>query len=108
MLKRETMASKRSVSPPLNCADKLKILADNTRLSILRSLMKAPQHVNELNRTLQLEQSLLSHHLKVLREAGFVQGERDGKSVLYHLSPAVSGLSHEKKISLGCCALSFE
>ncbi len=90
----------------MHCADKLKILADATRLAILRTLMKTPHHVASLNENLQLEQSLLSHHLKVLRESGFVKAKRDGKFVLYSLADSVSS-SNERSISLGCCSLSF-
>ena len=46
-----------------NCATKLKVLADDTRLAVVRQLMAGPQQVNEINTILNLEQSLLSHHL---------------------------------------------
>ena len=56
--------------PADNCATILKVLADETRLAVVRQLMAGPQQVNEINGTLQLEQSLLSHHLRILRDAG--------------------------------------
>ncbi|MGR3275325.1 ArsR/SmtB family transcription factor [Acaryochloris marina NIES-2412] len=90
-----------------SCANKLKTLADATRLSILKLLMNGPQHVNEINAVLNVEQSLLSHHLKVLRQAGFVQATRDGKAVLYSLVPDVQSRASEQGLDLGCCEFSF-
>ncbi|ACB53329.1 transcriptional regulator, ArsR family [Crocosphaera subtropica ATCC 51142] len=91
-----------------SCADKLKILADTTRLSVLRILMEGSKHVGEINDVLGLEQSLLSHHLKVLRQAGFVTTTRDGKAVLYHFVPIIRQKGITKVIDLGCCILCFE
>ena len=89
------------------CAAQLKVLADETRLAVVRLLMKGPRHVGELNLSLGLDQSLLSHHLKMLREAGFVTAQRDGKAVLYSLTPLIQGRRSGKVVDLGCCALSF-
>jgi len=93
--------------PQSSCADRLKVLADASRLAILEILMDEPKHVWELNVDLNLEQSLLSHHLKVLREEGFVKSTRNGKAVLYRLAPEVQ-LSSRKAINLGCCQLLFD
>ena len=91
------------------CADRLKVLADSTRLEVMRLLLEQPQHVGDLQRRLEIEQSLLSHHLRVLRGAGLVISERDGKSVLYQVAPDVSGASMRgEAIHLGCCVLSFD
>lgn len=93
--------------PDTSCAEKLKVLSDPTRLSVVELLMAGPKHVNELNEVLQVEQSLLSHHLRVLREAGFVVTQREGKGVLYDLSPEYRS-SRGATLDLGCCAISFE
>lgn len=91
------------------CASLLKVLADETRLSVMQQLMDGPKHVGEINDGLRIDQSLLSHHLKVLRDKGLVISERDGKAVLYSLAPDVSIKDHDGKvINLGCCQLSFE
>ncbi len=90
------------------CAQKLKTLADSTRLEVLELLMNGPKHVGQINAVLGLQQSLLSHHLRVLREEGFVTATRDGKAVLYQLDPAVQRANAGKAIDLGCCLLSFE
>lgn len=92
----------------LSCANLLKVLADETRLAIVEQLLNGPKHVSTMNETLRVEQSLLSHHLKVLRKAGFVLAERDGKSIRYRLAPHVALASKSKAINLGCCFLSFD
>ena len=90
------------------CADKLKTLADSTRLAVLELLMSGPKHVGEINAVLGLQQSLLSHHLKVLREEGFVTATRDGKAVLYQLDPTIQRANAGRAIDLGCCLVSFD
>lgn len=70
--------------------------------------MSGPKHVGEMNAVLGLEQSLLSHHLKVLRNKGFVRARRDGKAVQYYLDPTVRSTNAGRAIDLGCCLLSFD
>ena len=91
-----------------DCASRLKVLADETRLNVCQQLMDGPKHVGDWNHALGLELSLLSHHLKVLREAQLVCAERDGKAVLYRLAPNVEGQRQGKAINLGCCLISFQ
>lgn len=90
-----------------HCVHQLKILADTTRFSVLTLLIDGPSHVHELNAVLDLEQSLLSHHLKVLRENGFVISERDGKAVRYRLANSLTS-PVDGALNLGCCTLAFE
>lgn len=97
----------RGTIPQSGCVDKLKVLADTTRLAVLEILMQEPRHVGELNEVLGLDQSLLSHHLAILREAGLVEATRDGKAVLYRLAPGVATARSGRAIDLGCCSLSF-
>lgn len=88
------------------CARRLKMLAGSTRLTVLQLLLDGPKHVGELNLSLKLNQSLLSHHLQALRKEGLVASERDGKSIRYRLTPATRHHSGHA-IDLGCCVLSF-
>ncbi len=91
-----------------SCADRLKALADETRLAVVRHLMQEGEcHVGEIQNALGIEQSLLSHHLRSLREAGIVESARDGKSVLYRLAPALER-RRDGIVDLGCCHISFE
>ncbi|HLX63093.1 MAG TPA: metalloregulator ArsR/SmtB family transcription factor [Planctomycetota bacterium] len=96
------------VPPDVNCATLLKVLADDTRLDVVRQLMDGPRHVGELNASIPIDQSLLSHHLKILRESGIVTASRDGKAVLYRLAPSMEGRRKGKALNLGCCLISFE
>ncbi|MFQ5655796.1 MAG: ArsR/SmtB family transcription factor [Planctomycetota bacterium] len=100
----------RSADRGLDCAGKLKLLADATRLAVVEILMAGPRHVGELTSILQVDQSLLSHHLRALRDGGLVAASRDGKAVLYRLAPGVEvrRSGRVEAIDLGCCRLSFE
>lgn len=91
----------------VSCAEMLKVLADETRLGVVRQLMQGPKHVGQINATLGVEKTLLSHHLKVLREAGIVHAMRDGKAVLYRLAPEVESKRRGAGIDLGCCQIVF-
>ena len=66
---------------------------------------QGPRGVGELNAAIPIEQSLLSHHLRVLRDAGLVETERQGKGVLYRMAPEVGGTLTGGSIDLGCCQL---
>jgi DNA-binding transcriptional ArsR family regulator len=89
------------------CADKLRVLADVTRLSVMESLLDGPKNVTEINARLKIEQSLLSHHLKVLRDAGLVTTRRVGKTVRYAVAPDAASQEAGKGLNLGCCQISF-
>ena len=91
-----------------SCASILKLLAEDTRMGIVEQLLDGPRYVGEINETLQVDQSLLSHHLRVLRGGGIIVGKRDGKAVLYRLSPDVQARRAGRSLDLGCCRLSFK
>lgn len=91
----------------VGCARKLRVLADPTRLSVMEALLRGPRRVRELVELLGQEQSLLSHHLKVLRDAGLVAAVRDGKSVLYQLAREAANEEAGRGLDLGCCRLTF-
>jgi ArsR family transcriptional regulator, nickel/cobalt-responsive transcriptional repressor len=90
------------------CARWLRVLADETRLAVVQELLDGPRHVGEINTQLNVEQSLLSHHLQVLRRAGLVVSERVGKAVRYRLAPAIRKTAAADAIQLGCCQISFD
>jgi ArsR family transcriptional regulator, nickel/cobalt-responsive transcriptional repressor len=64
--------------------------------------------VTEINRHLHVARNLLSHHLRILRQAGLVVSRRDGKAMTYALAPGVEGGPPGRAINLGCCAVSFK
>lgn len=61
----------------VDLANALKVLADPTRLAILDLLVEGVQCNCHLGDRLGLPMNLISHHLKILREAGLVNAERD-------------------------------
>lgn len=68
----------------------LKALSDQNRLKILDVLMQGVSCNCELNDQLGLPPNLLSHHLRVLREAGLVTSRRDaidGRWIYYEVDP---------------------
>ena len=72
-------------------APMLAALADPMRLRIISILIDAPEGSScgcDLETPLGLSQPTVSHHLKVLREAGLVEGERRGRWVHYRVVPA--------------------
>ncbi len=88
------------------CAGKLAVLGDPTRLAVIEILLAGPSNVTDMNRRLGLAPNLLSHHLRVLREAGLVVSTREGKAVRYALSRDVE-IRSRHGIDLGCCSLTF-
>lgn len=63
-----------------------KALSDIQRLRILKMLQTRPLCVCEIQSVLNLAVSTVSQHLKILREAGFIIEEKDGKWVNYHIN----------------------
>lgn len=70
-------------------ADFYKALGDETRLGILQLLAEQEMCVCEIIDKLGMNQSAVSHHLKILKHAGLVLDERDGKWIYYSLNPEV-------------------
>jgi DNA-binding transcriptional ArsR family regulator len=89
------------------CASRLKALADPDRLRIVTCLLAGSKNVSQLAQALGEDLVKVSHHLGVLRHAGVVQTERDGKFVIYRLDPKIAGESSGdvKTLDLGCCRL---
>lgn len=69
-------------------ATRFRALADPVRLQVLDLLADGPMCVCDLRDALAIAGNLLSHHLKVLRKAGLVTSERDGRWVTYRLDEA--------------------
>ena len=67
-------------------AEVLKTLANPRRLEILHRLAEGPCEVRRLADELGVSQPNVSQHLSVLRNAGLVEAERDGREVRYRLA----------------------
>ena len=88
----------------------LKALADETRWNIVRALLSKAMTVSELTAALKVTQYNVSKHLRILREAGIIQTEKDGK----HLQCSVDATFRQQlarnknQLDLGCCTFRFE
>ncbi len=63
------------------------IIAEPNRRAILGLLVSSEQSVGEIERRLRMPQPTVSKHLRVLREAGFVESTVDAQRRLYRLRP---------------------
>jgi DNA-binding transcriptional ArsR family regulator len=63
------------------------IIAEPNRRAILSLLASTQQSVGEIERQLRMPQPAVSKHLRVLREAGFVESTVDAQRRLYRLKP---------------------
>lgn len=66
-------------------ADAMFALSTPSRVQILGCLLDGPQTVSRLMEALEMEQSAVSHQLRVLREHRLVSVERDGRTRVYAL-----------------------
>lgn len=78
------------VPPPREILDAagelLRALAAPVRIAIVLQLRESHRCVHELVDALGVPQPLVSQHLKILKAAGVVAGERSGREVLYRLA----------------------
>lgn len=79
-----------TVPPPpaalTDAGELLRALAAPVRIAIVLQLRHGPRCVHELVDVLDVTQPLISQHLRVLKAAGVVEGERRGREVVYHLA----------------------
>ncbi|MGE3405659.1 MAG: ArsR/SmtB family transcription factor [Pirellulales bacterium] len=93
-----------------DCATRLKALADPDRLKIITRLFKGGKNVGDIAQELGEEVVNVSHHLGVLRHAGFVKTEKQGRFVVYSLHPDVIAVEQPNQpllIDLGCCCVNL-
>ena len=66
-------------------ADWFAALGEQTRLALVRALATGQHTVTQLAAAVRTEMVNVSHHLKLLKQAGLVSSERDGRNVIYSL-----------------------
>jgi len=89
------MATAHISSDPTSVLSVFQALGDENRLRIIEVLRNGERCVCDLQSSLDIGQSLLSHHLRVLREAGLVHSRRDGRWVHYTLADEVLSSAEE-------------
>jgi DNA-binding transcriptional ArsR family regulator len=67
-------------------AEVMKILASPRRLEIIHLLAEGPKEVGRLAEEMDISQPNVSQHLAVMRTAGIVEAEREGREVRYRLT----------------------
>ena len=68
----------------------LHTLADQSRVQIVEALLEGEQAVNDLVSKMEIHQSGVSRHLRILEEAGFVRMRPDGPGACTHCGPSRS------------------
>ena len=80
-------------------AELFHLLGERSRLNIVLACLENPMAVGDIAASLGLSQSLVSHHLRLLRAARLLRGERRGKQVFYtaadeHVRTVVTDLAN--------------
>lgn len=66
--------------------ESLKALGDKHRQNILKLLASQEMGACEIIKTIGLSQPAIAHHLKILKQAGLINSEKEGKIVFYTLN----------------------
>jgi DNA-binding transcriptional ArsR family regulator len=87
------------------CADRLKAIADPSRLQIVEALFDGPRTVGEIAELLDTTIKNVSHHLNVMRATNILTATRQGRFIQYGLHPDMMAIGKGKTraINLGCC-----
>src|SRR5258707_252335 len=75
----------------LDCIAALKALGEESRLRALRLLFKEQLGVTEISKRLRMSQYNVSKHLRIMREAGLLVVEKQGKQRLYTVAATLTG-----------------
>lgn len=94
----------------MDCICVMKAMSELNRLRIMRLLLHEKLGVNEISIRLNISQYNVSKHLKILREAGLLNMDPDGKQRLYHLTPDLKQhlASNDNALQLDCCTFRFD
>jgi ArsR family transcriptional regulator, nickel/cobalt-responsive transcriptional repressor len=104
---READLSFLSVETARSVAETMQALAAPSRVRILSRLAAGPCAVGELATQVGMEQSAVSHQLRILRHLRLVVGDRDGRQIIYalhddHVRALLSeAVSHTEHLRLG-------
>lgn len=63
-----------------------KALGDETRIKIIEVIYREERNVSEIAKKLNMNQSAISHQLKILKNSSIVKNRRQGKEIYYYLS----------------------
>ncbi len=75
-----------NIESRIDLAELFKMFADSTRIKILYDLFQGEKNVTQICNDLEMNQSAVSHQLKILRSSKLIKARRDGKMMLYSLA----------------------
>lgn len=67
-------------------AELFKVFGDSTRIRILYALYEKERNVNDISNALNMNQSAISHQLKILKTNKLIKSRRQGKTIFYSLN----------------------
>ena len=91
-----------------HCAEKLRALSEPIRLRIVDCLRSGPKNVGEIGVSVEAEVVTVSHHLGILKNAGIVERQKQGRFVIYRLAEGIMQPARPDApdhLNLGCCRL---
>jgi DNA-binding transcriptional ArsR family regulator len=92
-----------------DCVVALRALGEDTRVRIVGLLLERAMDVGDISSQLGVSAYNVSKHLRVLREAGLLEVEKDGRQRTYALPDAIRRQAAAGKVlDLGCCSFQFE
>jgi DNA-binding transcriptional ArsR family regulator len=93
---------------PHDCVVALRALAEETRVRIVGLLIDHPMDVGAISGALGVSPYNVSKHLRVLREAGLLEVEKEGRLRRYALPEAIRREAAAGRVlDLGCCSFQF-
>jgi DNA-binding transcriptional ArsR family regulator len=97
------------IQQSIDCVTALRALGEETRVRIVALLMARPLDVGAISDALDVSPYNVSKHLRVLREAGLLEVEKEGRLRRYALPEAIKrGAAAGRVLDLGCCSFQFD
>jgi DNA-binding transcriptional ArsR family regulator len=102
-------APAREINPSNDCVVALRALGETTRARIIGMLLEEPLDVGEIAKRVGISQYNTSKHLRILREAGLLEVDKQGRRRLYALPDTIRRkVARRSVLDLGCCSFQFD
>src|SRR5206468_12789270 len=99
------VAAKAAAGPTMaecrRVAERLRMVADGTRVAVLLSLADGEKNVTTMTKELDSTQPAVSHHLCLMKMSGTIEARRQGKSNFYGVTPLGRSLLAAVRTMLG-------
>jgi len=94
----------------VDCLAVLKALGEMNRLRIVRLLLKERLGVNAIASQLRISEYNASKHLRILKEAGLLEMQKQGRQRLYQVAPRLKGelAANKNVLKMDCCTFRFD